>query len=795
VRGALAAIGLLATLTAQRPAELAARSASGAVAVDQALRDVTADALVLLVASHPDDRYVLPAVWIRRATGARIGVLLASRGGGAQNSAGSETGDDLERIRTREAEAGCAQFDADVWYLDRPDGGFRRSAAETFAEWGRESTLREFARALRRIRPDAVLTTHHAEEQHGHDLAVVELLPLAVALAADATFVTPEPPHRVEALCFGAGSTPSSRSWALDADRLDPVLGVTLRRHAYEILRDAHRSPGPPAPIDGVFDRVMWFEPSPTTTWCPVAGAPDSAALPSLFDGRWPGDAARGRVLAAALEGLAARWRSAQLAPAEVAQLLAELRAQRAQTNDDARTRLDRRIAALERLLLLVAGVQVEVEVPPGTIAVAGEEFVVLVHIHRAVDQPVTWSVAGLHGVVATLQDEGDDGAAGATTEGRASVVVRVPRDPTSQGDPMAPRFRGPRFEPPVQLRVDVQLAGTEVPVTMRLPIDQRAPVDMHVVPRMLLLPSRRQNLQFSVGVTRNSRFPIEGELEVRGAAGYAFAQDRAKVALHGQRSDTFGFSFEAPRDRKRGVDVLRIRMGANRVELPIHKVDVDTPPGLRVGLVRSRDDTLPGVLGTGGLGVDWSDLSDADVAVADLARFDTVVVDIRALRDRPSVRSTFRRLLEFARAPGHRLVVLYHKDVEFDPPGEGFVGAPHLPFQVGNKRVTRADAPVQLLLPEHVLLRHPNVIQPSDWDGWEQERALYLPSVWASQYEELLEVHDPGQPAERGALLYARTEGGEYVYCALSLWRQLKKLHPGAVRLMANLLSPAPRG
>ena len=47
------------------------------------------------------------------------------------------------------------------------------------------------------------------------------------------------------------------------------------------------------------------------------------------------------------------------------------------------------------------------------------------------------------------------------------------------------------------------------------------------------------------------------------------------------------------------------------------------------------------------------------------------------------------------------------------------------------------------------------------------------------------------------GALLYARTgEGdqGEYVYCALSLWRQLKKLHPGAVRLMANLLTPAAR-
>ena len=61
-------------------------------------------------------------------------------------------------------------------------------------------------------------------------------------------------------------------------------------------------------------------------------------------------------------------------------------------------------------------------------------------------------------------------------------------------------------------------------------------------------------------------------------------------------------------------------------------------------------------------------------------------------------------------------------------------------------------------------------------------------------QLEELLEIGDPGQPPERGALLYTRTGEGEYVYCALSLWQQLKKLHPGAVRLLANLLSPAPR-
>jgi hypothetical protein len=187
-----------------------------------------------------------------------------------------------------------------------------------------------------------------------------------------------------------------------------------------------------------------------------------------------------------------------------------------------------------------------------------------------------------------------------------------------------------------------------------------------------------------------------------------------------------------------------------------------------------------------------WSALSDTDLAVRDLAEFSCIVVDFRALRDRPRARRGFRRLLEFCDQPGKRLLVFYHKDTEYAPPGEGFRGAPFEPFVIGRNRVTRADAPVTVLLPGHCLLNTPNRIDASDWDGWEQERCLYLPTVRADAYESLLAMNDPGFPEERNALLYARTKGGgEFVYCALALYRQLKKLHPGAVRLLANLLTP----
>ncbi|MDO8349218.1 MAG: PIG-L family deacetylase [Planctomycetota bacterium] len=803
VRVLVLVLGLTFALVAQKWPETCGKSPSGVVALQQSVLDIGTDLQVLLVASHPDDRYVLPAVWLRFLHGARIAVLLATRGGGGQNSAGPETGDALERVRTLETEAGCSHFDGDVWYLNRPDGGFRRTAEETYAEWGQQETLRELVALLRRIRPDVVLTTHHAEEQHGHDLALVELLGEALRLAPDASFVTDRPAHRVTAYFTGAQGASTPNTVTVNGDLLEANRGRTLRRLAYEILRTAHTSPGDPPPIDWVFEPTLRFEPQ-----LHAAPGQDPALplgrMPSLFDeGIWTGTPARARELESFLSrDLPLRVGRRDAAAPDVAAVLAELRgmaARRAADNrpggDETAIRLQRRIESLERLLVQLCGVQIELDVPPGTVAIAGEEFTATVQIHASVALATKVRAAGLDGVEVRLESfEGQEVAMSAAGSQRAHATIRMPPGLDREGDPMRARFSGDRFVPPVRIRFVLGCFGSEVPIVVTVPVEERPPVELTVVPRILLLPTSRRAVQFSVDVARNSQFPVDGELEVRAPAGYAIPQDRRRVTLGELRGDLFSFEVGAADERKAGVDVIRVALGGSHVALPVHKIEVRTPLSLRVGVVRSRDDTLAGVLGVGGLGLQWSELSDADIAIADLSAFDTIVVDVRSLRDRPAARRGFRRLLEFAARRDRRLVVFYQKDTEFHVVGEGFLGAPFAPFQVGKARVTRADAPVRALMPDHVLLRHPNVIRPGDWDGWEQERGLYFPSTYASQYEEVLEMRDPGQPLERGALLYARTGEGEYVYCALALWRQLKKLHPGAVRLLANLLTPSGR-
>ncbi|MCA8951390.1 MAG: PIG-L family deacetylase [Planctomycetes bacterium] len=293
VRAALSVVLLATLVPAQSWQESCGETRAGIVALRQAVKDTGSDCLALVVASHPDDRYVLPAVWLRYVMGLRIAVLLATRGGGGQNISGPESGDALERIRTLETEAGCSHFDGEVWYLNRPDAGYRRTAEATFGEWGREQSLRDLVRLIRTIRPDVILTTHNFQEQHGHDVALVELLTNAVPLAGDAEFLPELPVHRPRV--FGIGATADSPSAiSIPVDRLEPLRGASFRHLAREILRMAHLSPGPPVPLEELFEPTLRFE----LRLPPQPGDTPFAGLPSLFDPAiWPGDPERAAAL------------------------------------------------------------------------------------------------------------------------------------------------------------------------------------------------------------------------------------------------------------------------------------------------------------------------------------------------------------------------------------------------------------------------------------------------------------------------------------------------------------------
>jgi hypothetical protein len=75
-------------------------------------------------------------------------------------------------------------------------------------------------------------------------------------------------------------------------------------------------------------------------------------------------------------------------------------------------------------------------------------------------------------------------------------------------------------------------------------------------------------------------------------------------------------------------------------------------------------------------------------------------------------------------------------------------------PFTVpgGNQyRVTVEEAPVTFPHPDSPLLQYPNHIGPKDFDGWVQERALYVATKWDKRYQTVMASHDPGEESHRG--------------------------------------------
>jgi hypothetical protein len=185
--------------------------------------------------------------------------------------------------------------------------------------------------------------------------------------------------------------------------------------------------------------------------------------------------------------------------------------------------------------------------------------------------------------------------------------------------------------------------------------------------------------------------------------------------------------------------------------------------------------------------------LDAADLTRGDLKRFDAVITGVRTWNNRADLRSNWPRLLAFAEQGG-TLLVQYNDSASFIfGRGEAPQATPGpYPFRVGRERVTVEESPVKFLAPEHPLLRFPNRVAESDFDGWIQERGLYFASEWDPRYQPLFEMADPGEKPLRGGLLYTRYGKGAYVFAPLAFFRQLPAGVPGAYKLFANLVSAA---
>lgn len=203
---------------------------------------------------------------------------------------------------------------------------------------------------------------------------------------------------------------------------------------------------------------------------------------------------------------------------------------------------------------------------------------------------------------------------------------------------------------------------------------------------------------------------------------------------------------------------------------------------GENIGYIEGAGDTVPESLQQ--IGYNVITVKPEDITPEHLAKFDAIVVGIRAYNVVDALKYKQKTLLDFVENGGN-MIVQYNTNFRLKVDNLA-------PFdlKLSRDRVTEENAEVRLINPEHEVLNYPNKITEKDFEGWTQERGLYYPSEWGPEFSPILSMNDKGETPKDGSLLVAKHGKGHYIYTGLSFFREFPEGVSGAYRLFANMLS-----
>ena len=216
----------------------------------------------------------------------------------------------------------------------------------------------------------------------------------------------------------------------------------------------------------------------------------------------------------------------------------------------------------------------------------------------------------------------------------------------------------------------------------------------------------------------------------------------------------------------------------AKVVRLNIQKV------GEHIGYIVGAGDEVPESLEQIGYQVHIIDPNS--ITAETLTKYGAIVVGIRAYNVIPELKFKQKYLFDYV-ANGGNLVIQYNTAGRWSRQYEDI--AP-FPLNLSRDRVTDENSKVKIIANDHELVNYPNTITESDFEGWVQERGLYFPNEWDSNFTPILSMNDEGETATTGGLLIAPYGKGNYIYTGLSFFRELPAGVPGAYKLFANMLS-----
>ena len=159
----------------------------GEAKLEQTLKRLNTTASILMIVAHPDDEDGSLLTYLSRGMGARATLLTLNRGEGGQNEMSGELYDALGIIRTNELLKADQYYGAKQLWGTEVDFGFSKTQEEAFQKWGHDRVLYDAVLAVRRERPQVIVSTFVGgiTDGHGQHQVSGEIAQEAFKAAAD----------------------------------------------------------------------------------------------------------------------------------------------------------------------------------------------------------------------------------------------------------------------------------------------------------------------------------------------------------------------------------------------------------------------------------------------------------------------------------------------------------------------------------------------------------------------------------------------------------------------------------
>ena len=729
---------------------------------------------VLYMAAHPDDENTRLIAWLSNALDAETTYLSLTRGSGGQNLIGDELGAELGIIREQELRAARSVDGGNQRFTDALDFGYSKSVKEVWTKWDHDDLQLQAVRTIRELKPDFIITRFPPDERagHGHHTASAELAIECAKLAADEKYDTETTAWSVQGVWWNTSVwwdetlKDDPEAVYLDMSGFDPLLGDTYGAIG-DAARSMHKCQGFGVPINRgpreEYFKKLWGGGDLSAYLTPDRGADAQSLLAQ--------DAAFALEIGDQKQAIT-KW-------SELGKVLLE------QTTPESD-----KYQRWQQVMLHLLGVYAEVFTSVNPLP-EGSSYPATLVI-QALNFDVQVKLAS---VKAPNKDMGLNPAQVLTSEGQELEV-----DLYDEG----------KITKYIRVRLEHESAIIMLYLKPVAKLSDRAVGEYReaIAVEPAIHAKFDQTVYWNTGKKGTIGYSIYskdgGEL-----SWYLSASNELKLAWDQEESAMLNagwnhFKVELPSKISNGIFNLNIgdvppspmgvafkpsypekhtisypHIGTHYMYTPAQStltvLDLNKKR-IKVGYIEGAGDLMDETLES----VDYEVVRITEETPELWDEVDAILVGIRAFNTEAWLMESEERIKSFV-ANGGNFVVTY------TTAGRSGMALPlPVPLTIGRDRVTEEEAPVALK--ESVLMQRPNALSAADFEQWVQERGLYFPSAYEG-YTTVLSIAESTGTVYENSTVVASYGKGSVIYTGLSLFRELPKGVPGALRLLQNIL------